>query len=147
MPRPRTRVTVNCKSSEPKTQQQYKASCDINNILKKYHRDGVISPDLLNKRHAVFGDVSNFGDFQESQNKILEAREAFMTLPAKLRARFDNDPAKCLDFATNPDNWDEMVKLGMVKPPNPEIPPASAPLPTESAPEATESDETETPNT
>lgn len=146
MPRPRTRVTVNCKSPAPKTQQHHKASCDINNILKKYHRDGIISPDVLNRRNAVFADVSNIGDFQESQNKIIAAKEAFMTLPARLRARFDNDPAKALDFASDPNNLQECIELGMIAEPQP-TEPAPPEAPASDAPQATESDEPASPNT
>jgi phage internal scaffolding protein len=40
-----------------------------------------------------------------------------MALPAQIRSRFDNDPAKLIDFLENEQNHDEAIKLGLVNPP------------------------------
>ena len=37
----------------------------------------------------------------------------FLDLPAKVRDRFKNDPGQFLEFATDPSNVDELVKMGL----------------------------------
>jgi hypothetical protein len=37
-----------------------------------------------------------------------------MALPANIRSRFDNDPAKLIDFMENPANREEAESLGLV---------------------------------
>ena len=37
-----------------------------------------------------------------------------MALPAQIRSRFENDPAKLIDFLDNSENLDEAIKLGLV---------------------------------
>ena len=44
-------------------------------------------------------------------NVIVQARESFMTLPAKTRARFQNDPQQFMEFMHDENNFDEIVKL------------------------------------
>jgi phage internal scaffolding protein len=43
------------------------------------------------------------------------AEESFYRLPSKVRMKFDNDPLDFIDFASNPDNLDEMRELGLAK--------------------------------
>ena len=38
-----------------------------------------------------------------------------MELPAKVRARFDNDPQMFLEFVASEDNRQEAVELGLIK--------------------------------
>ena len=45
---------------------------------------------------------------------VVKAEEAFMTLPAVVRARFANDPAGIFTFLQDPANRDEAVKLGLI---------------------------------
>jgi hypothetical protein len=40
-----------------------------------------------------------------------------MRLPAELRARFENDPAKLIEFIDNSENLDEAINLGLVNKP------------------------------
>jgi phage internal scaffolding protein len=49
-------------------------------------------------------------------NFIIQAQEDFALLPANVRKRFNNDPGEFFEFATNPDNYDDMVKLGLANP-------------------------------
>ena len=60
-----------------------------------------------------YGDFSSVLEFQQAQNILIEAQDAFDALPASLRKRFDNDPAVMLEFIENPDNREEAEKLGL----------------------------------
>lgn len=94
------------------TRQSEKDSCDINVIMRKYQKTGVLP---VKDREAFFADVSQMGDYQEAIERVRMADEAFMAMPAKLRKKFENDPAVFLDFCSNPDNRDELVELGLIE--------------------------------
>jgi len=98
-----------------RTKQQFKAECDINNIMKRYQRDGIITH--LKQFGGRYEDVSGAVSFQEAYEIVHNAQAAFGTLPSSVRKRFDNDPGHFMQFALNPANKAEMVKLGLAKEP------------------------------
>lgn len=63
-----------------------------------------------------FQDFEGIFDFQTAMNKVREANETFMAMPAQLRARFHNDPQEFLTFTSNEENLPELEKLGMLAP-------------------------------
>lgn len=95
------------------TKQEFTEVCDINKIMKRYERDGVLP--VFQERNPVFADVSMFPSYQETLNKINAIQEGFDQLPSNIRYKFDNDPAKLLDFVADPANQAEAVKLGLIK--------------------------------
>lgn len=109
------------------TEQSHRDSCDINIILAKYEKSGVIP--LGKDGQPFFGDFSEVPDFHSAQLAILEAEQSFMQLPAKLRSRFDNDPGKLLAFLEDPANKDEAISLGLINKPAASVPPAPTPEP------------------
>lgn len=101
---------------ESRTKQAFKEECDINRILSSYMRTGIVQGAAT---PPTYGDLSPI-DYQSALNLIIEAEEAFDSLPSALRKRFDNDPSEYLSFASNPDNRDEMIKLGLLDAPAPD---------------------------
>lgn len=99
---------------DTRTQQQFKEQCDINNIISKYKKTGMITH--LAQKQGVFADVSKIKDYHQSLQKVLDANAAFNLLSAEVRARFQNDPAQLLQFLQDPKNYDEGVKLGLLTP-------------------------------
>lgn len=97
-----------------KTQQNFKKECDINNILKKYRKTGLL--EHVNQYAGKYEDLSEPTDYQTALNIVISAQASFDSLPSDLRRKFDNDPGKFLDFATNPDNYESMKDLGLTKP-------------------------------
>lgn len=101
-------------------QQQFKDETDINNLVDRFLRTGEMPP--VDGR-AVYG---NFLDVPQSYQDCLEAvcraQEAFDELPAKVRQRFNNDPAQLLSFLHDPANVDEAVDLGLMEKPQPAEP-------------------------
>lgn len=95
------------------TVQSEKDTCDINLILKRYQKQGVI--DHLNKYNAHYGDYIDVQDYQHSLNQVIAAHDMFMSLPSSIRVKFNNDPGVFLEFATNPDNLEDMGALGLTK--------------------------------
>jgi len=98
-----------------RTKQEFQAECDINNILKHFSQTGMLRHVSARAAQGAYQDLPDSVDFQESLHAVQRATEAFMTLPSKLRARFDNEPAEFLAFVTNPANLDEMRALGLAE--------------------------------
>lgn len=103
-----------------RTKQADKEGCDIHVILRKIEQ-GSILPDLI-KANPRYGDFSQVKDFQTSMEIVMRAEEQFAALPAKVRDRFENDPARMLEFCADPANREEMVKLGLALPVKPQDP-------------------------
>jgi len=94
-------------------QQHFKDECDINNILRQFNITGLLPEAPLSPR---YGDFTGIGDYHTALNQVIAAEDEFMSLPATLRARFDNDPAQLIEFLDNQENKDEAIKLGLVNP-------------------------------
>jgi len=94
-----------------RTKQSMKDECDINQIMKKFEKTGIL-PDMI-KTNPQYGDFSEPIEYRDSLEIVRHASEQFSNLSAKVRARFNNDPEAFLDFATNPANAEEMVTLGL----------------------------------
>ena len=96
---------------ETKAQQHMKDECDINVIVERFGLTGQLPADL---KTPMQGDFTNVHDFQTALNLVIEARDAFMQLPANVRARFHNDPQEFLEFTSDEANRDEAKKLGIL---------------------------------
>lgn len=109
-----------------KTQQQFAQEVDINTIVARAVKTGMLGdPMSINARQAIFGDFSEVGSYHACLNRVMAAQGAFMQLPADLRASFDNDPGKLMEFMGNPANKDKAIELGLIVKPEK---PAPAPL-------------------
>lgn len=97
------------------TRQEFKDECDINNIVA---RAGAGLVSLSVPAAPLFTDVSEVpSDYQECLEHLFNADEQFASLPAKVRERFENNPANLFDFLGNPENRDEAIKLGLIAAP------------------------------
>lgn len=96
---------------ESLTQQHQKDDADINVILKRFGITGQMPQGL---RMPSYGDFTGVQSYQEALNMVMEADSEFMRLPAEMRARFDNDAGKLLDFLADENNKAEAEKLGLV---------------------------------
>lgn len=92
-------------------QPQFIAECDVNNIVAKYKRDGVIHH--VTKARERFGDFSQYAGLADTYAPVLQANSAFELLPAELRSKFDNSVEGFLRFIDDPDNFQECVSLGI----------------------------------
>lgn len=107
------RQRVQTVNNEPSmTQQQFKNQCDINLIIKKFEKTGMVTH--LSGKSGQYGDFSSIKDFQSNLNSVISAQNAFDSLPAAIRKRFGNDPAQLIDFVHNDANYEEAEKLGLV---------------------------------
>ena len=97
------------------TQQQFKDECDINKIMDRYLRTGVLSDPLQNRGTPKYGDYADIGDYMDHMNKVVEAIEMFEALPASIRKRFNNNPGELIDFVMDENNRTEAEFLGLIE--------------------------------
>lgn len=95
------------------TEQHHKNECDVNQIIKKYDRTGLIM-HVSNFEHK-FGDMTG-DDFKKAQDMIANAKSSFESLPSNIRKEFKNDPSELLKFMENPGNRDKAIELGLIDP-------------------------------
>jgi len=93
-------------------QQHFKEECDINTILERFNITGMLPQSPLSPR---YGDFSGIGDYHTALNRVIAAQDEFDGLPAQIRARFDNDPAKLIEFLNDEVNRPEAEKLGIIE--------------------------------
>lgn len=103
---------------ESRTKQSLHQESDINYIMEKFLKTGHL--EHANNHAGEYGFASS-DDFHASMNIVVKAQEMFDELPSATRKRFANNPTHFLDFVQNPDNREEMAKMGLIsKPPTPE---------------------------
>jgi len=110
--RPNGTKRVHTVNTDPsKTDQQWKKSCDVNEIVTKYKRTGQLSH--VRAQQPTYADVSEIPDLLTSLTQVKQAESAFLTVPAELRKKLNNDPVAFIDFLNDPTNDDEAIKYGL----------------------------------
>ena len=95
------------------TKQSFKDDCDINVIMDRYARTGVL-PQSATPPKAL--DLVGLpAPYKEAMDYIISANTAFAEMPAKIRAQFDNDPARFVEFCSNPDNRNAIIEMGLAR--------------------------------
>lgn len=99
---------------EDRTKQEFLEETDINTILRRFNVTGQLPENV---KAPTYGDFTEVYDFHSAANAIAEASEAFEAMPADVRRRFDNDPARFVAFCSDEANRAEATKLGLIVPP------------------------------
>lgn len=106
------------KCEDPSLAQQHSAEeCDINYIVERFGVTGQLPEN--NRPMPTYGDFTGVSDYRQALDAVTQAQDAFMSLPANVRERFDNDPALFVDFcsSTDPADRSEAIELGLIPPP------------------------------
>lgn len=110
--RPNGTKRVYTVNEEPtRTQQQFKDKVNINSIMAKYKKTGLI--DHIRSQPGTYTDLTQLPDYQTAMNTVIHAQETFSTLPSAVRARFGHDPQSLISFLADPKNDSEAVSLGL----------------------------------
>ena len=94
-----------------RTKQSFREECDINGIMARYNRTGLLPRSRL---AGCYGDVSALTSYQDGLDLVGRIDDAFNALPAAVRSRFRNDPMSLLSFLSDPSNYHEAVQLGLI---------------------------------
>jgi len=103
------RVITKCDPKNTIVQKRFKNDVNINTIVERARVQGL--PQATSR--GFFGDFTGI-DFLAMQNTVAKAQEAFMALPARLRARFQNSAQNLIEFIEDKNNFDEAIKLGLI---------------------------------
>lgn len=106
-------------TGESLTQQSHAAAADVRNIIKQYDRTGLIAN--VNKGIAQYGDYSEINEYAEALNMVREAEQSFLEIPSHIREQFNNNPGLFFEFATNPENSEKMIQMGLAQAPETEV--------------------------
>ena len=93
-------------------QQSFKEESDINYILERFNVTGELPVRSAEPRYGDFLDSPV--DYKSALDVVMNAQSSFNALPARVRARFDNDPMKFVDFVSDDKNRDEAYELGLL---------------------------------
>lgn len=105
----RRRVAIDCKGG--RTQQHQKDEADINQIMRKFQKTGLVNH--LAKGHPSYGDFTVVTDYQTALEQVEQAHQSFMALPANIRRRFSNNPGELVAFMSDENNREEGEQLGL----------------------------------
>lgn len=81
------KLTPENSKREALTNQAFKKTCDINAILSRFRKTGVL--DHVSKYEPQYGELSNI-DIETAFNNIKEAEEIFGRLPKNIQDNFHN---------------------------------------------------------
>ncbi len=107
---------IDFSNGESMTKQSFTEECDINNILAKYQKTGVINHVADHGGDYGFMDGSTF---TEQMMQITKAQSMFNDLPSQAREFFEHDPAKFLEYVDKLDmdsDATQLAELGLLSP-------------------------------
>lgn len=96
-----------------RTKQSFKDECDINNIMDRFLKTGIL--EFTQQNQPRYGDSTGL-EYQDAMLIVANAKSLFNSLPPQLRDRFENDPALFLDFVNDDKNRAEALEMGLLKP-------------------------------
>lgn len=100
------------------TQQSDAVDCDINCIVDRAMRTGMVDPSLIRQVGSFTDAVAatlQAETFSDAMRLQAEGVSAFESLPSQIRNRFGNSPSKLLEFLSDPGNREEAEKLGLIE--------------------------------
>lgn len=101
------------KKDKSLTVQSDMDAADINKIMARYEKTGLLIDPLGVERKPMYGDFTEVKDYHTTLSALKRTEAAFNLLPAPVRNRFNNDPEALIKFLDDPANDQEAVKLGL----------------------------------
>ena len=109
VPRP---VHRHAGGGDSRTHTMFTEECDLPKKIKRLARMGQLEA-ALKQPPLMFGDFTGVESYMDALLRVKAANEAFMSLDAKIRRRFDNNPQALLDAIADPSRVEELRELGV----------------------------------
>ena len=120
-------------NAESLTEQSFKDESDANILVSRFQRTGDTSM-FRDEAFASYGDFTGVYDLQTAWQSVIDAEDAFASLPSKIRKEFDNDPIKldeAITFAVSDSKIrNRLIEIGVLRRPEPVKVPISEPVST-----------------
>jgi len=110
---PRVPVYAPPSDGTSRVQEHFKDEVDINKIVAKYRKTGVITH--VQRVKEKYGEFLDIFDVAGQLDKVAKANQAFDQLPSELRNKVGNSIPKFLEYIQDPQNLDQCVKWGIYK--------------------------------
>lgn len=108
-------------STKSPVQQHHAQDADLNRLMARHAagpgRYGAPVGNPNATRQPRFLDLSDSRSYHEKLNVVTQIDTMFNRLPSRLRTRFKNRPELLMQFAEDPANAREAVKLGLIDDP------------------------------
>lgn len=99
-------------SDKQMTDQSFKKSCDINNIVKQFAKTGILPNST---KIPQYGDYGELPTLETAFEVAHAAQDAFYALPSTIRKLIDNDPSKLELFVSDEANKEICLKYGLLE--------------------------------
>lgn len=96
---------------DSRTKQEFTKDCDINLIVKKYEKSGILSH--LNRGKPSYVDNGDSVSLHEAMDKVMEAEGGFANLPAAVRDAANGDPVQLLEMLESEEGARVLEDAGM----------------------------------
>lgn len=104
-------VTLRCEDPSRAVQSE-RESADINILVRRF---GITGRMPVNPKLPSYIQYEDVFDYRSAVEAVMAAEEAFMSLPAIVRSRFNHDPQAFLEFTAKPENLPELRNMGLAK--------------------------------
>jgi phage internal scaffolding protein len=109
-PSKRKASDIACETGSSRTKQSLKDETNINLIMSKYQKTGVIN--FANTTPPTY-EYASSDDYHTSLNLITTAQSKFNELPSSVRNKFQNDPYKFLDYMHDENKLEDSYLTGL----------------------------------
>lgn len=106
----RVRVVADV-GTRSRTKQANRHETDINLMVARYKKTGQFQN--VDPREPKYGDFSEAVSLEDAFNRVAEANESFMRLPASVRAMANNNPITLLEMLADQGATEALVKAGL----------------------------------
>lgn len=99
------------------TRQEFAEECDINSLMSRYDAHVIGGPGNMAPANPMYVDFTHMpGNLLDYMEFMKTAEQSFMSLPAVVRREFDNSAPAFVDFASDPENLEQMRTWGLAPP-------------------------------
>lgn len=102
---------IDFSDEESLTKQEFAGEVNINNIIAKHRQTGVVTH--IERRIPQYGDYSFANSLHDALDLVMEADEEFMRLPASVREKAHNDPARFFEMLATESGEKELTEAGL----------------------------------
>lgn len=93
-----------------KAKQEFKDDADINSIMRKFQKTGVITHTA--RHQGEYGEIGP-QTLHDALNTVRAAETMFQELPSSIRNKFANNPQEFLAYVQDSKNYIEAQSLGL----------------------------------